>query len=217
MNYEQKLGGGMPKTPDQESQGAKPIAENKPNISESTILGTSKDENFPGSTIFKIQRPDGKIKGYAIRIKEDGTFEGNEINYQPDGSMGTVQRLNEADLERIRQEGVLDKFQSIKSAEEAHLESQRKIEQTKKLDNANIWSNRLFLQGKNPYITYQLEPNEQMYIDEAVKALQALSDDEQASLAEAFLKDHDRSEKFHYVMVKLGNTAFGKKLAELAK
>jgi hypothetical protein len=206
MNFEQKIGEGTKKIPDQETQQAKPAAENRQNVPETTILGTAKDEEFPGSIVVKTKNAEGNIVGYAMRTKEDGTIEGNEINYQPDGSTGTVQRLNEADLARLQQQGILGEFQSIK-----------KIEQTKKNDNANIWLQRLFLQGKNPYMAYQTESNEQMYIDEATKALQALSDSEQISLAETFSKEHDRSEKFHYVMIKMNGTVFGKKLAELQK
>jgi len=217
MNFDQKIGAAAMKTSSEGSkQEGQPVAKQKLDVPR--IISAGRDEDFPGSTIFKTQDAEGKIKGYAIRTKEDGSIEGNEIGFSPDGSEKTsIQKLNESNIEMLRDKGLLEKFESIKKAEQEKLEASKRAEMAKKMDDTKTWLQRLYLQGTNPYVVQQAEPNEKMYIDEAIKSLKVFSDTDQISLAEDFVKTNSSLEKLHYVMIKLNGTAFGKKLAELMK
>jgi hypothetical protein len=210
MNFDQRVGEAKLNTPDQEGQEVKVVTENKPQAPESTIIGTSKDENFPGSTVFKVQDPDGKIKGYAIRTKEDGTFEGNDISYKPDGSMGTVQKLNEVDLAKLQQQGVIDEYKK-----------QKNIESIKKMDEGKIKLMGLFLKGEHINPTYGITDNvAQMLVSDTKNYMNSLSPTEQENLAQEFYdssigKAPENNRDAYYVYLNFKGTPFGNKFSQL--
>lgn len=203
MNFEKKLGG-MPQTPEQEAQQPKPVAENQQNVPDNTILGTAKDEEFPGSIVVKTKNLKGKMVGYAMRAKEDGTLEGNEISYQPDGTVGSIQRLNEGDISTLQQKGVIAAF-----------EQAQKIDTKKKHDDAHTWLIRCFLKGES------ISSNDTEIL-EAKKSLESLSASEQESIAETFYNDRisnnlsgDSVRSLYSIYPQFKGTVFGEKIRQM--
>lgn len=61
------------------------------------------EQNFPGSTVVRIGN-----KGFALRKNARGDIEGNELGYMEDGRVGPVYQLHGADIEQLREKGILD-------------------------------------------------------------------------------------------------------------
>ena len=211
MNFAERMNSGESKKPEQEAQGVKPVAENKQATPENIILGASKDENFPDATVVKTRDKEGKEKGYALRMKEDGTFEGNEINYQPDGSIGSVQKLNEDDLAKLEQQGVLEEYKKTK-----------KTEGTERQESGRIHLMRLFLKGDhiNPQFAHTRNEETKMSLQEAKKNMDDLNPAEQEALAEEFYNStigkHITNNKDAYnVYLNFKGTSFAERFKQL--
>jgi hypothetical protein len=125
--------------------------------------------------------------------------------------MGAVQKLNEADLAKLQEQGVLAEYEKVK-----------KFETTQKQDIARIWLTRLSLQGTDPFMNQLETPAERMYMDETTKALQNLSPAEQVSLADTIFEEKmsnnpsgDSVRQLYGVYVKLKGTPFADRIGEL--
>lgn len=82
------------------------------------IVGVTKDSNFQGSLIVKTRDTQGAILGYALRKNSHGDWEGSEIRYAEDGSIGAVYQLHEADLFGLKESGVLEAYENLPEMKE---------------------------------------------------------------------------------------------------
>lgn len=89
------------------------IAPTKSQSEKANIVGVTRDRNFEGSVIVKTEDEEGRITGYALRKNSHGNWEGNEIRYMKDGSIGPVYQLHEADFSKLGEKGILDSYEDM--------------------------------------------------------------------------------------------------------
>ncbi|HEX8946678.1 MAG TPA: hypothetical protein VF829_00475 [Candidatus Paceibacterota bacterium] len=94
-----------------------------PKLEKANIVGIARDRNFEGSIIVKTADEEGRITGYAIRKDSQGNYEGNEIRYMKDGSIGPVYQLREAGFAKLKEQGVLDAYENAPEMEERDIQS----------------------------------------------------------------------------------------------
>jgi uncharacterized membrane protein len=99
------------------------IAPIKSQPEKSNIIGVTRDRNFEGSVIVKTEDSEGRIIGYAIRKNSQGDWEGNEIRYMKDGSIGHVYQLHEKDFSKLGEQGVLASYESMPAMKERAIEN----------------------------------------------------------------------------------------------
>lgn len=196
------------KNQEQDSENAPKEQTPKNKAEQIIIIGTSKDPNFEGAIIIKIQDTEGHITGYAIRKKEDGSLEGNKISYTPDWKIGSVYQLYEADFAKLKQQGVLDSYESVLVAEKS-----------KKIDNAKVAMLRMYLQGDKFDSINNIYPEESL-MNSVEEALNCLNSTDQEKMATEFFNDtigerigNNRNAYKVYFIFK--NTAFGQKFQQL--
>ncbi len=92
-------------------------------LEKANIVGVTRDRNFEGSVIVKTEDKEGRMTGYAIRKNSHGDWEGNEIRYMKDGSIGPVYQLHEADFSKLGEQGILDSYESMPAMKERTTEN----------------------------------------------------------------------------------------------
>jgi hypothetical protein len=92
-------------------------------IEKANIVGVTKDRNFEGSVIIKVEDKEGRITGYAIRKDIRGNLEGNEIKYMKNGTIGPVYQLHESDISKLREQGILESYENMPTMKERAIES----------------------------------------------------------------------------------------------
>ncbi len=172
------------------------------------VIGARKDANFEGSTIIKTEDAEGRITEYAIRKKENGELEGNEIRYQSDGSTGPVYQLHESDFDKLKQQGVLDSYEGALAAE-----GSKKINDAK---NA-IW--RIYKEGDKVNPSWGKMPEDSL-MNPAKEALENLSPADQEKVATDFFNDTigkniSNNKDAYSVYGVFKNTPFGQKFKQL--
>lgn len=111
------------------------LAEITPQSQKSNIIEITKDKNFEGSVIIKIQNTEGKVVGYALRKKSNGDLEGNEIGYMENGSVGWVQQIHESGFNNLRENGVMDAFEKGELRERDVKFARTEIQEVAELEN----------------------------------------------------------------------------------
>lgn len=99
------------------------ITTTKSQFEKLNIIAVTKDHNFEGSVIVKTEDEEGQITGYALRKNSQGDWEGNEIRYMKDGSIGSVYQLHEKDFSKLGDQGVLASYESIPTMKERTIEN----------------------------------------------------------------------------------------------
>lgn len=203
-----EAGMGAPKNPEQDLEKAQEEKAPKNKTGQIRIMSASKDSNFEGSTIIKTEDAEGRITGYAIRQKENGSLEGNEIKYQPDGSIGATYQLHENDFAKLKQQGVLDSYEGALVAEKS-----------KNVDDAKLAMLRMYMQGEkiNPW---QGRYPEDSLMKPAEEALKNLSPADQEKMATNFFndtigRDISNNKNAYIVYGVFKNTPFGQKFKQL--
>ncbi|MDP1884422.1 MAG: hypothetical protein Q8L10_03550 [Candidatus Moranbacteria bacterium] len=99
------------------------ISPTKSQSEKASIVGITRDRNFKGSVIVKTENEEGRITGYALRKNSNGDWEGNEIRYMKDGSIGPVYQLHEADFSKLGEQGIFDSYESMSVMKERAIEN----------------------------------------------------------------------------------------------
>ncbi|MFA6973388.1 MAG: hypothetical protein WC238_01435 [Parcubacteria group bacterium] len=99
------------------------IAPTKSQPEKANIVGVTRDRNFEGSVIVKTEDKEGRITGYALRKNRRGDWEGNEIRYMKDGSIGPVYQLHEADFSKLGEQGILESYEDMPAMKERTIEN----------------------------------------------------------------------------------------------
>lgn len=86
------------------------------------IVGVTRDRNFEGSVIVKTEDEEGGITGYALRKNSHDDWEGNEIKYMEDGSIGPAYQLHEADFSKLGEQGILTLYESMPAMKDRTIE-----------------------------------------------------------------------------------------------
>lgn len=93
------------------------------NTEKAKIIGVTRDHNFEGSVIVKTEDEEGRITGYALRKNSQEDWEGNEIRYMKDGSIGPVYQLHEKDFSKLGEQGILASYESMPAMKERTIEN----------------------------------------------------------------------------------------------
>lgn len=99
------------------------IASTKSQPEKASIVGVTRDRNFEGSVIVKTEDKEGRVTGYALRKNSHGVWEGNEIKYMKDGSIGPVYQLHDADFSKLGEQGILDSYDDMPAMKERTTEN----------------------------------------------------------------------------------------------
>ncbi len=206
--FKPEAGMGAPKTPEQDSEKAQEEQAPENKAEQIRIVGATKDSNFEGSTIIKTEDAEGRVTGYAIRQKEDGSFEGNEIRYTPDGEVGPVYQLHEADFAKLKQQGVLDSYEGTLVAEKS-----------RNVDDAKLAMLRMYMQGEQFDPAWNKYPEDSL-MNSAQEALKNLSSADQEKMATEFFNDTigrniSNNKNAYKVYMMFKGTSFGQKFQQL--
>lgn len=172
------------------------------------IMGATRDPDFEGSTIIKTEGVDGRIIGYAIRKNKEGELEGNEIRYQPDGSIGATYQLHEGDFGKLREQGVLSSYEGALVAEKS-----------KSIDNAKIAMLTMYMKGETFDPWWNKSPEDSL-MNPAQEALKNLSPADQEKMASDFFNDTigrniSNNKNAYKVYAMFKSTPFGQKFKQL--
>lgn len=204
--FKPEAGMGAPKTPEQDLEKAQKEQAPENKTEQIRIMGATKDSK--GSTIIKTEDAEGRVTGYAIRQKEDGSLEGNEIKYTPDGKTGAVYQLHEADFAKLKQQGILDSYEGALVAEKS-----------KSVDDAKLAILRMYMQGEQFDPAWNKYPEDSL-MNSAQEALKNLSSADQEKMATEFFNDTigrniSNNTNAYKVYMMFKGTSFGQKFKQL--